>query len=322
MGSELVQIEGQLKKLAPEFTHLLAGVGVAPERLMQSIMVSVEKNPTLLQCSRQSVINAAMSAATLGLVCDGYTGQAHLIPFRGQAQLVIGYKGYNTLAARSGYTVNAAVVREGDKFEFALGTGAFIHHWPKWPSDPEAKLKGAWATAEHNDRPPIVPRPLSIADILAVRDKSPGAKRKDSPWNDYPVGFEAMACKTAMRRLARSMPLNVMQLAAALETQVELGQAAYVNKEKGVVIDTESVSSSGPDSAPAAEDITGVELQTARGVRRFKDINELVEYCLEIFKRAPAKSKLKFFDLNEERLTAYERKWPNEILKIRQAGAG
>ena len=42
------------------------------------------------------------------LEVDGVTGQAFLIPFKGRAQLVIGYKGFNTLAARSGLTVTGA----------------------------------------------------------------------------------------------------------------------------------------------------------------------------------------------------------------------
>jgi RecT family len=32
-----------------------------------------------------------MSAACLGLEVDGVTGQAYLLPFKGKAQLVIGY---------------------------------------------------------------------------------------------------------------------------------------------------------------------------------------------------------------------------------------
>ena len=70
---------------------------------------------------------------------------------------------------------------------------------------------------------------LSIDELLAVKAKSPGARKKDSPWNDPDVGFPAMCEKTARRRLARSMPLNVMQYAARLEEAYEeQGMLAHV----------------------------------------------------------------------------------------------
>jgi recombination protein RecT len=97
---------------------------VPVERLMQTIMISCERLPALLKCDRQSLFNSAMSAAVLGLEVDGVTGQAYLIPFAGKAQLVIGYKGFNTLAARSGITITGAVVREGDEFDYELGSAA------------------------------------------------------------------------------------------------------------------------------------------------------------------------------------------------------
>ena len=49
-----------------------------------------------------------------GLEVDGVTGQAFLVPFAGKVQLVVGYKGYNTLGARAGLTITGEVVRSGD----------------------------------------------------------------------------------------------------------------------------------------------------------------------------------------------------------------
>src|SRR5262249_23972060 len=198
------------EQLAPLSRRLEEAVGgrVSVERLMQTILVSCERNPKLLDCDRQSLFNAAMSAACLGLEVDGVTGQAYLIPFKGRAQLVVGYKGYNTLAARSGITVTGEVVRDGDAFDFDEGEG-WVKHKKKLGN--QGRIIGAWAKASCNDRPPVV-KVMGIDDLLKVKEKSPGAKRSDSPWNDPNIGFPAMCEKTAKRRLARSMPLNVMQL--------------------------------------------------------------------------------------------------------------
>jgi recombination protein RecT len=235
VGSELVALEQQLKPLAPHFAQVL-GKTMPVERLMRTIMISVERLPLLLQCDRQSIFNAAMSAACLGLEVDGVTGQAYLIPFKGKAQLVIGYKGFNTLAARSGITITGAVVREGDEFDYQLGTAAYVRHRPKGS---KGKITHAWACAQSLDRPAVV-EVLDMDELLAVKGRSPGAKRSDSPWNDPAIGFPAMCQKTAKRRLARAMPLNIMQQAARMDEAVdEQGAPAWISPDKGVVIDGE-----------------------------------------------------------------------------------
>src|SRR6185437_5144847 len=189
-----------------------------------------------LECDRQSLFNAAMSAACLGLEVDGVTGQAYLIPFKGKAQLVIGYKGFNTLAARSGITITGNIVRQGDEFDYQLGSAAYVRHKPK---SSKGAITHAWACAQSMDRPAVV-EVLDYDELLAVKNRSPGAKRSDSPWNDPVIGFPAMCQKTAKRRLARSMPLNIMQQAARLDEAVdEQGAPAWISPDKGVVIDGE-----------------------------------------------------------------------------------
>lgn len=241
MASDLVIFENTLKPLAPHFEQALAGA-IPVERLMRSIMVSVERNPRLLEANRQSLLNASMSAACLALEVDGVTGQAFFVPFKGQAQLIIGYKGMNTLAARSGFTVQGEVVREGDAFDYELGDKGFVRHKPKL-GHPDRTIIAAWATASANNRPSII-SVLSYDDILEIRKKSPGASRSDSPWNDQKIGFPAMASKSAKRRLSRAMPLNAdprFHLAAAMEEAVEeRGRASWIDPQRGLQIEGEA----------------------------------------------------------------------------------
>ncbi len=235
MASELVALEAQLRPLAPHFAQVL-GKTMPVERLMRTVMISIERLPALLQCDRQSIFNAAMSAACLGLEVDGVTGQAYLIPFKGRAQLVIGYKGFNTLAARSGITITGTVVRTGDEFDYQLGSAAYVRHKPHGS---KSGITHAWACAQSLDRPAVV-EVLTIDELMEVKARSPGAKRSDSPWNDPVIGFPAMCQKTAKRRLARSMPLNIMQQAARMDEAVaEQGAPAWISPDKGVVIDGE-----------------------------------------------------------------------------------
>lgn len=238
MASELVLFENTLRPLTPHFEQALAGA-IPVERLMRSIMVSVERNPRLLEANRQSLLNASMSAACLALEVDGVTGQAFFVPFKGQAQLIIGYKGMNTLAARSGFTVQGEVVRDGDAFDYELGDKGFVRHKPKLVGT-DRPIIAAWATASANNRPSII-SVLSYDDILDIRKKSPGASRSDSPWNDSKIGFPAMASKSAKRRLSRAMPLNAdprFHLAAAMEEAVEeRGKTSWIDPQRGLQIE-------------------------------------------------------------------------------------
>lgn len=255
MANNLAILETQLAPLAPRFTEALAGM-MPVERLTRTIVVSCERLPKLLECDRQSLFNAAMSAACLGLEVDGVTGQAYLIPFKGKAQLVIGYKGMNTLAARSGITIAGAVVRDGDEFEYELGSKPFVRHVPKLGN--KGRIIGAWATATANARPPVV-NVMGIDDLMAVKAKSPGASFRDSPWNDPNIGFPAMCEKTVKRRLSRSLPLNVMQLAARLDEAVdEQGKPAHITADRNIIIDGEFAEAS---PTPTADDLTTPAVQ-------------------------------------------------------------
>jgi recombination protein RecT len=234
--NELTVLQRDFEPLLPRLEAALGAniVNLPVNRLMQTIVVSCERNPKLLAANRQSLFNAALTFAFLGLEVDGVTGQGYLIPFKGYVQPVIGYKGYNTLAARSGISLSGQVVREGDDFKFELGTNAMVLHVPAFKVG--AKVTHAWAAATHNERPPVV-EVLGIGELLEVKRRSPGAQMKESPWNDPAIGFFAMCSKTAKRRLARMMPLNVMQHASRLEEAFEeQGRLAYIDPAKGVIV--------------------------------------------------------------------------------------
>lgn len=236
MANDLATIETQLGHMAPQLSQALGGI-MPVDRLIRTVIVSVERLPALLSADRQSVFMAAMSAACLGLEVDGVTGQAYLIPFKGKAQLVIGYKGFNTLAARGGISISGNVVREGDdEWDFRLGSGGFVRHKPSLARARDRRIIAAYAVAEHRDRPPVI-EVIGIDDIEAVKEKSPGARMRDSPWNDPGVGFPAMAAKTAKRRLQRSLPLVPQFAVAAAMDQAfeEEGVGGHVEPGRGFV---------------------------------------------------------------------------------------
>jgi len=262
--NDLVALENQLVPYAPRFAQVLASV-MPVERFTRTLLVSCERDPKLLQADRQSLFNAAMTGAVLGLEADGATGQFFLLPFgdrknnRTIVQPVIGYKGYSTLGARSGLTISGGVVREGDDFDYDEGSKAFVHHKRKLGDEDKRPIVASWATATCDTRPAIV-KILSITEIIAIKTKSP--RGSQPPWADQSIGFPAMAEKSAKRRLARDMPLNVFQRAARMEEAFEdQGLPSYIHPDKGVIAGGDVIEHYNTDTPSAQQLISPPSLE-------------------------------------------------------------
>lgn len=220
------QFKKQLALAVPK--HLNA------DRMARIAATEVRKNKALLSTEPTSFLGSVMQAAQLGLEPGSALGQAYLVPYGNQCQLIIGYKGMIDLARRSGQvlSLNAYAVREGDDFNFQLGLKPDIHHVPSLEADrikkpityvyAVATLKGGGYQFEV----------LSRAEVEAVRAK---AKSKNI-WNTY---FEEMAKKTVIRRLFKYLPVSI----EALEiTNADAKREAGEKVEPDDVINIEAVS--------------------------------------------------------------------------------
>lgn len=231
-----------LEKCLPKFELVLKGTGLSPARLKQTIISALMANPYLAKSDPTSIMQAAMSAAVLGLECDGATGQGYIVPYGSKAQFITGYKGYITLAKNNGYIVSGCAVRENDKFEYEQGLTPFLKHKPATGSATErGAIIYTYATARHASLPPLFDV-MHVEQINEIRDGSQGYKAfmagkiKSNPWA---TNYEKMAIKTAIRSLAPQLPLNV-QKAHALESAFEGGKLSHITEDGDVVIDGES----------------------------------------------------------------------------------
>ena len=220
------QFKKQLALAVPK--HLNA------DRMARIAATELRKNKALLNTEPTSFLGSVMQAAQLGLEPGSALGQAYLVPYGNQCQLIIGYKGMIDLARRSGQvlSLNAYAVREGDDFNFQLGLKPDIHHVPSLEADrikkpityvyAVATLKGGGYQFEV----------MSRAEIEAVKAK---AKSKNV-WNSYP---EEMAKKTVIRRLFKYLPVSI----EALEiTNADAKREAGEKVEPDDVINIEAVS--------------------------------------------------------------------------------
>jgi phage RecT family recombinase len=297
-----------------------------------------------LSCSRNSLIAGAYTAAVLGLEADGYSGQGFLVPFgrgqRARAQWITGYKGYNTIAARAGLTVDGAVVREGDEFDFAEGTKAFVHHKKLLNADPGRRIIAAFAHATAPGRNPIV-KVLGIDEILQVRQRSAAARRDDtaaeggeetfSPWNDDKgPGFPAMAEKTAKRRLARSLPLSAgplemqtyHQAARIDEISEEENRHAYAVKPGEVIIEGKAehlVDPTSRNSGPSAAELEGFVMHGLGGDRRFRTIEQWRDAMIRAIETLNEELLGRFWDRNAILLDDYRDQHRDAVAAVGRA---
>jgi recombination protein RecT len=130
-------------------------------------------------------------------------GHFYLVPFKGEAVFILGYRGMVELAYRSGKVrrISAMVAREGDHFEFRYGTRAVLDHTPNGPPA-EREWLAVYAIAEltNGGKPFTV---LYPEDVEKRRARSASANLPSSPWQ---TDTEAMWCKSAVRALQRWLP--------------------------------------------------------------------------------------------------------------------
>lgn len=177
-----------------------------PDRLIRLAQSCLNRSTSLAACTPASVLVGVMQAATLGLELD-VLGEAYLIPFKGQAVMVPGYKGLVKLAHRGGVVAGFQVgtVREGDDFDFALGSEPFVKHRPSLLAGAEEKPAIAYYAVAKLKSGFCQITVLSRAQAEAAKRSSPGAKRSDSPWNTH---FDEMAMKTCVRKGSKMLPLT------------------------------------------------------------------------------------------------------------------
>jgi recombination protein RecT len=222
-----------------------------PEQLMRVTATAIRSTPKLQECDPISFLGALMTCASLGLQPNTVMGHAYLIPFKNnkkgitEVQLVVGYRGLIDLARRSGHiTTISAHIHYSDDIEWVYQEGSdpkLIHV----PGDQEGQPLHAYAIAQFRDGgfAQIV---LPWKQVMKIRDGSQGwqtavkfGSTKNSPWFTHEA---AMAKKTAIRALAKYLPLSV-----------EFQDAIQIDKDGGSHVDYASFAVNPEQGGPIIE---------------------------------------------------------------------
>lgn len=215
---QLARYKTQIEQSIPQKAADL----IRPERAIRLLLNEVRRIPKLAECDPKSILGAMLTAASLGLDIGSGLGHAYILPFKGTATFIPGYKGLLALAYRSGSVIGleARLVRPGDKFAVMLGTRREIIHEPKL--DDAGDPVYYYALAETVGGGIVFDRPMSHAQMVKVRDASPAMRAGGmTPWKTH---FERMGMKTVARRLCNYLPTSAeLAYAASADEAIEEG---------------------------------------------------------------------------------------------------
>jgi recombination protein RecT len=213
------QVKHTLDLMSDRLANVLPD-NVGLDRFKAVTITAIASNPSLLNADRTSLLLSCQKAAQDGLLPDGR--EAAFVMFKNTVQYLPMVGGIvKKLYEHAGVTwLSAQVVYEGDAFAFRLGDNEGIEHEPTLGD--RGNIIATYAIAKRNNGETFR-EVLSIADVEKVRATS---RAKDSgPWISF---FSEMAKKTAIKRLAKRLPISP-ELDRLLRRDDEIGEDAPSN---------------------------------------------------------------------------------------------
>ena len=244
-------------------------IGKKSTQFITSVLQIVNNNKLLANADPNSILNAAMTAATLDLPINNNLGFAYIVPYGNSAQFQMGWRGFVQLAQRTGLykTISVAAIYDGQlvsndplkgcEFDFSmLGNGKPIGYAAYFKL-----LSGYEATLY-----------MSHKEVEA-HGKKYSKSFNSGPWAD---NFEAMAKKTCLKLLlSRFAPLSVeIQMAVTLD-QSKVNdnlQPEYIDNQDAEFTEVDNEYERAMELINAAESIAELEALEKQLPEGFKEI--------------------------------------------------
>ncbi len=260
------------------------------ERMVRIALTAFRMTPKLAECDPRSVFAAVIQSSQLGLEV-GLMGEAHLVPFGGQCQLIPGYTGLMKLARNSGLVTDIypEVVRMNDKFALKLGMERNLEHEPLttaggFPASDEERgeVVGFYAVGVLKDGSRTFVA-MGRAEVERIRDGSRGyqAARKYKKESIWDTDFASMGLKTAIRRLCKYLPKSP-ELATALVIDEQAGRQKFdldavingsytpvVDEETGELLDHDDKAEAEASETVIVGGVTATRTKVNEGVTAF-----------------------------------------------------
>ena len=199
--------------LAGEYRKQIENYFGNPQRALEflsNVVASVQRNPKLIECSPQSLINSFMVMASLKLMPSGISGEAYVLPYNIKnqgmiAQFQLGYQGLVTLFYRAGVrSITAEIVYEKDDFKYTNGV---LAHNPDVFADDRGAAKGAYVIIELQAGG-LITKVMSKKQILDIAKKFSKSFSGFGPWSEGQDPELWMWKKTVLKQAAKLVPKN------------------------------------------------------------------------------------------------------------------
>ena len=233
------------------------------QRFISAIISAVNTNPTLQECTNQSILSGALLGESLKLSPSPQLGHYYLVPFNDRnkgkvAQFQLGYKGYIQLAIRSGQykKLNVMAIKEGELEYFdPLNEDIKINLMVEdWNAREQAETVGYYAFFELTNgfRKAIYWSKEQMEAHAMKYSKGYQAKKGYTFWEK---DFDGMAYKTMLRQLISKWGIMSIEMMSAMDSDMAVinddGTKDYVDTE---VVDVDPTSQTVPDHPEQAEE--------------------------------------------------------------------
>lgn len=246
-AAEKQTIGAMIQSLRPELGRALPR-GMDADRMARLALTVLRQTPALASCSPQSFAGSLLTAAALGLE-PGVNGEAYLVPYKRECQLIIGYQGYAKLFWQNPLArhLDAQAVYENDEFDYEYGLNPRLSHKPARGDRGRVIYYYAVATLSTGGSSFVV---LTPEEVKKLR----GGKVGTSGNIDDPMRW--MERKTVLRQLIKTLPRST-QLNAAVTADEEFGTSLRARKA------AESISGGVDTSTGEIHDAEVVEEQSS-----------------------------------------------------------
>lgn len=233
------------------------------QRFISAIISAVNTNPTLQECTNQSILSGALLGESLKLSPSPQLGHYYLVPFNDRnkgkvAQFQLGYKGYIQLAIRSGQykKLNVMAIKEGELEYFdPLNEDIKINLMVEdWNAREQAETVGYYAFFELTNgfRKAIYWSKEQMEAHAMKYSKGYQAKKGYTFWEK---DFDGMAYKTMLRQLISKWGIMSIEMMSAMDSDMAVinddGTKDYVDTE---VVDVDPTSQTVPDHPEQSEE--------------------------------------------------------------------
>lgn len=228
-------------------------LGTGTPQFLSSVLTLVNADKKLQELDPIKLYNTCLMAAALKLPFNNNLGHAYIIPYKGEPQLQIGWKGYVQLAQRSGLfkTINCTDVREGEIKGNDRLSGEVMFEWLDDATRLNRPVIGYVAYFEllNGFRKMLY---MTEAELKKHAGKySQTYKRNFGVWVD---NFEAMAQKTVIKLLLNKYAPLSIDLAKAIEIDQSDSDGEYADNRPKVTIVNSSLGDSEEDRKEGREE--------------------------------------------------------------------